>query len=65
LLKNEGLVLGGSSGINISGAIELAKKIGPNKTIVTILCDYGTRYQSKIYNKKFLKSKGLIYPNWL
>ena len=65
LLKYEGLVLGGSSGINIRGAIELAKKIGPNKTIVTILCDYGTRYQSKIYNKKFLKSKGLICPDWL
>ena len=65
LLKYEGLVLGGSSGINIRGAIELAKKIGPNKTIVTILCDYGTRYQSKIYNKKFLKNKGLICPDWL
>ena len=65
ILKNEGLVLGGSSGINICGAIELAKKIGPNKTIVTILCDYGTRYQSKIFNKRFLQLKGLIYPDWL
>jgi len=59
LLKEEGLVMGGSTGINIMGAIQLAKKLGPGSTIVTILCDYGTRYFSKIYNKKFLKSKKL------
>ena len=65
LLKNEGLSLGTSSGINVAGAIELGKKIGPNKNIVTILCDYGSRYASKLYNKKFLESKGLKAPNWL
>ena len=65
LLKNEGLSLGTSSGINVAGAIELGKKIGPNKNIVTILCDYGSRYASKLYNKKFLESKGLKAPDWL
>ena len=65
LLKEEGLVMGGSTGINIMGAIQLAKKLGPGSTIVTILCDYGTRYFSKIYNKKFLKSKKLPIPNWI
>ena len=65
LLKDEGLVMGGSTGINIMGAIKLAKKLGPGSTIVTILCDYGTRYFSKIYNKKFLKSKKLPIPSWL
>ena len=65
LLKNEGLSLGTSSGINVAGALELGKKIGPNKNIVTILCDYGSRYASKLYNKKFLESKGLKAPNWL
>ena len=65
LLKNEGLSLGTSSGINVAGAIELGKKIGPNKNIVTILCDYGSRYASKLYNKKFLEIKGLKAPNWL
>ena len=65
LLKSEGLSLGTSSGINVAGAIELGKKIGPNKNIVTILCDYGSRYASKLYNKKFLESKGLKAPNWL
>jgi len=65
LLKNEGLSLGTSSGINVAGAIELGKKIGPNKNIVTILCDYGSRYASKLYNKKFLEGKGLKAPNWL
>ncbi len=65
LLENEGLILGGSSGINIVGAKKLANKIGPGKNIVTILCDYGTRYQSKIFNKDFLKSKNLIIPSWL
>ena len=65
LLKNEGLCLGGSSGINVAGAIELAKKMGPGHTIVTILADFGTRYQSKLFNPEFLKSKDLPYPRWL
>jgi len=65
LLKNEGLCLGGSSGINVAGAIELAKKMGPGHTIVTILADFGTRYQSKLFNPEFLKSKDLPYPQWL
>ena len=65
LLENEGLCLGGSSGINIAGAMHLAKEMGPGNTIVTILCDYGTRYQSKLYNPSFLKSKGLSVPTWL
>ena len=65
LLKHEGLILGGSSGINIVGAKKLAEKIGPGKTIVTILCDYGTRYKSKIFNRKFLISKNLQVPEWL
>jgi cysteine synthase A len=65
LLKHEGLCLGGSSGINIAGAIRLAKELGPGHTIVTILCDFGTRYQSKLFNPEFLKSKGLPYPEWL
>ncbi len=65
LIREEGLILGGSSGINIAGAIKLAKKMGPGKTIVTILCDYGTRYESKIFNKRFLKIKKLPIPKWL
>ncbi|MDC0188276.1 cysteine synthase A [bacterium] len=65
LLKEEGLCLGGSSGINVAGAIRLAKEIGPGKTIVTILCDSGVRYQSKLFNPLFLKEKGLPYPDWL
>lgn len=65
MIAKEGLILGGSSGINILGAINLGKKIGPNKNIVTILCDYGTKYQSKIFNKKFLKEKKLPIPKWL
>ena len=65
LLTNEGLCLGGSSGINIVGAVKLARDLGPGHTIVTILCDYGTRYQSKLYNPDFLKSKGLPVPDWL
>ena len=65
LLANEGLCLGGSSGINIVGAMKLARDLGPGHTIVTILCDYGTRYQSKLYNPDFLKSKGLPVPDWL
>ena len=65
IVKHEGLILGGSSGINIAGAIKLAKILGPNKNIVTILCDYGTKYQSKIFNKAFLVSKNLPIPQWL
>ena len=61
----EGLILGGSSGINIAGAIKLAKQIGPGHTIVTILCDYGNRYQSKLFNPIFLEQKGLPIPKWL
>jgi len=65
LLKEEGLCLGGSSGINVAGAIRLAREMGPGHTIVTILCDYGTRYQSKMFNPGFLKEKGLPAPDWL
>ena len=65
LLKDEGLFLGGSSGINVAGAIQLAKELGPGHIIVTILCDSGQRYQSKIWNPEFLKSKDLVVPNWL
>jgi len=65
LAKNEGFILGGSTGVNIAGAIRLAKKLGPGHTIVTILCDYGTRYQSKMFNPAFLKEKGLPVPDWL
>ena len=65
LLEHEGLCLGGSSGINIAGAIRLAKDLGPGKTIITILADYGTRYQSKLFNPEFLRSKKLPVPEWL
>ncbi|MGE6740270.1 cysteine synthase A [Allorhizobium pseudoryzae] len=65
LVEHEGLCLGGSSGINIAGAIRLAKDLGPGHTIVTILCDYGNRYQSKLFNPDFLTSKGLPVPAWL
>jgi len=65
LVETEGLCLGGSSGINIAGAIRLAKDLGPGHTIVTVLCDYGNRYQSKLFNPDFLKSKGLPVPPWL
>ena len=65
LLEHEGLCLGGSSGINVAGAIRLAKQLGPGHTIVTVLCDYGTRYQSKLFNPDFLRSKGLPVPQWL
>ncbi|WP_422024700.1 cysteine synthase A [Pyruvatibacter mobilis] len=65
LLEHEGLCLGSSSGVNVAGAIRLAKKMGPGHTIVTILCDYGTRYQSKMFNPAFLKEKGLPVPQWL
>jgi len=65
LLEHEGLCLGGSSGINVAGAIRLAKELGPGHTIVTILADYGTRYQSKLFNPDFLRSKGLPVPSWM
>lgn len=65
LLQHEGLCLGGSSGVNVAGAIRLAKEMGPGRTIVTILCDYGTRYQSKLFNPEFLRSKSLPVPEWL
>ena len=65
LIKSQKIILGGSSGINIMGAIKLAKKMGPGKNIVTILCDHGKRYASKIFNKKFLQSKNLPIPDWL
>jgi cysteine synthase A len=65
LLKDEGLLLGGSSAINVAGAIRLARDLGPGKTIVTILCDSGQRYQSKIWNPAFLKEKELPVPSWL
>ena len=65
LIDKQKIILGGSSGINISGAIKLAKMMGPGKNIVTILCDHGKRYASKIFNKEFLKSKNLPIPKWL
>ncbi len=65
LLKYEGLCLGGSSGINVAGAIRLARELGPGHTIVTVLADYGSRYQSKLFNPEFLRGKGLPVPDWL
>ena len=65
LLRNEGLCLGGSSAINVAGAVRLAKDLGPGRTVVTILADSGTRYQSKLFNPAFLKEKGLPVPGWL
>ena len=65
LTQNEGMCLGGSSGINIAGAIAMAKDLGPGHTIVTLLCDYGSRYQSKIYNPEFLAAKNLPVPSWM
>jgi cysteine synthase A len=65
LLQHEGLCLGGTSGINIAGAVRLAEHLGPGHTIVTILCDYGNRYQSKLFNPVFLENKGLPIPEWL
>ncbi len=65
LLEHEGLCMGGSTGINVAGAIQLARQMGPGHTIVTILCDYGTRYASKLFNPEFLQSKGLPVPHWL
>lgn len=65
LVEHEGLCLGGSSGINVAGAIKLAEALGPGHTIVTILCDHGSRYQSKLFNRAFLEEKGLPAPNWM
>ncbi|MBU0645501.1 MAG: cysteine synthase A [Alphaproteobacteria bacterium] len=65
LLENEGLCLGGSSGVNVAGAMQMAREMGPGHTIVTVLCDYGTRYQSKLFNPEFLKEKNLPVPQWL
>jgi cysteine synthase A len=65
LLADEGLCMGGSSGVNIAGAMRMAREMGPGHTIVTILCDYGNRYQSKLYNPAFLREKGLPVPDWL
>lgn len=65
LLRDEGLVMGGSTAINIAGAVRLAKELGPGHTIVTILCDYGTRYQSKLFNPDFLREKDLPVPEWM
>ncbi|AEH88995.1 cysteine synthase A [Mesorhizobium opportunistum] len=65
LIQEEGLCVGGSTGINIAGAIRLARELGPGHTIVTILCDYGTRYQSKLFNPEFLREKNLPIPGWM
>ncbi len=65
LLAHEGLCLGGSSGVNVAGAIRMAREMGPGHTIVTVLCDYGTRYQSKLFNPEFLRDRGLPVPGWL
>jgi len=65
LLEHEGLCLGGSTGINVAGAIRLARELGKGKTIVTVLADYGNRYQSKLFNPDFLRSKNLPVPAWL
>ena len=65
LLQHEGLCMGGSTGVNVAGAIRMAREMGPGHTIVTILCDYGTRYASKLYNPEFLAAKGLPAPSWL
>lgn len=65
MLAEEGLCLGGSSGVNVAGAIRMAREMGPGHTIVTVLCDYGTRYQSKLFNPEFLTEKGLPVPQWL
>jgi cysteine synthase A len=65
LLEHEGLCLGGSSGINVAGAIRLARELGPGHTVVTVLCDYGTRYQTKLFSPEFLRTKGLPVPSWL
>ena len=65
LVLHEGLCMGGSTGVNIAGAIRLARDLGPGKTIVTLLCDHGARYQSKIFNPAFLRERNLPTPSWL
>src|SRR5690606_25351237 len=65
LLEHEGLCMGGSTGVNVAGAIRLARELGRGCTIVTVLCDYGSRYQSKLFNAAFLREKGLPVPPWL
>jgi len=65
LLKHEGLCMGGSTGINVAGAIRLARQMGPGHTIVTVLCDYGQRYQSKLFNPEFLRARNLPVPEWM
>ena len=65
LLREEGLVVGGSTGVNVAGAVRMARELGPGHTIVTILCDYGTRYMSRLFNPEVLRSKGLPVPDWL
>jgi len=65
MLENEGLCMGASTGVNVAGAIRMAREMGPGHTIVTVLCDYGTRYQSKLFNPDFLREKGLPTPGWL
>jgi len=65
LIREEGLVLGGSSGINLAGAVRLAQELGAGHTIVTMLADSGLRYQARLFNKEYLESKGLSFPDWL
>ena len=65
LVEHEGLVMGGSTGINVAGAIRLARDLGPGHTIVTVLCDFGQRYQSKLFNPAFLRERGLPTPAWM
>ena len=65
LIQKEGLCLGGSSGVNVAGAIRLAKHLGPGHTIVTLLCDSGMRYKARLFNREFLAEKGLQMPDWL
>jgi cysteine synthase len=65
LAEHEGLVMGGSTGINVAGAVKLARDLGPGHTVVTVLCDYGSRYQSKLFNPQFLRERGLPTPSWL
>jgi cysteine synthase A len=64
-MGDEGLVMGGSTGVNVAGAVRLARELGPGKTIVTVLCDYGSRYQSKLFNPSFLRERGLPVPPWV
>ncbi len=65
LVQHEGLCLGGSSGVNVAGAMRMARELGPGKTLVTVLCDGGSRYQSKLFNPVFLRERGLPTPPWV